>query len=78
MGQRPAKKAPPGRRPKDQDKPDIQIDATRMIELLRAQRTELQNQLDFITCALQESQEREQGMLARIAELEDKETPSGD
>lgn len=57
---------------KDQDKPALQVDANRIIQKLQQQRAELSAQLDLVGTALEESQEREQQMLVRIAELEDK------
>lgn len=69
MGSRPEKRVQSEHR-HDQDKPQLQVDAARIIGKLQQQRAELSAQLDIVSCALEESQEREQLMLARIAELE--------
>lgn len=69
MGQRP-KQEPHSHAP--QDKPDIQVDAARIINRLRNQRAQLESQLDIVEVAFEEAQVREQQLLARIAELEDK------
>lgn len=68
MGRSPAKKA----QPQQAEQRRIEVDPNRIINRLRQQRSELEAQLDIISAALEESQEREQQMLERIAELEDK------
>lgn len=75
MGQRPARKqAPPPAHSHQPEQRQISVDPNRIINMLRQQRADLQAQLDFVTAALEESHEKEQQMLQRIAELEDKET----
>ena len=74
MGTRPAKSTTPpkGEATPPEGRKELQVDAGKIISRLQQQRADLESQVDILSVALEESQEREQHMLARIAELEEK------
>lgn len=55
--------------PQDQG---VQVDAQALVNRLREQRTALQNELDIIILAYEDSKQQNALLLERIAELEDK------
>lgn len=74
MGTRPAKNQTPskGQETPSQGPKEFQVDAGKIIARLQQQRADLQSQVDLLSVALEEAQEREAAAIARIAELEDK------
>lgn len=51
---------------------EFKVDAGKVITRLQQQRADLASQVDILSVALEEAQEREAAAIARIAELEDK------